>query len=763
MTDLRAELQAALGATYTIERELGGGGMSRVFVAEDARLGRRVVIKVLSPELASGLSVERFEREIFLAARLQHPHIVPLLSAGEVVTLPYYTMPFIDGASLRERFDAGLLTPAESLGVLRDVARALAYAHRQGVVHRDIKPENILLSDGAAVVTDFGVARALRAAFGTKGLEALTQMGSQLGTPAYMSPEQAAGDPDVDLRADLYSFGVMAYELLAGEHPFAGCHSAQQFIVAHLTEEPEPLMPRAGFEHVTLGDVVMRCLQKNPESRPDSANALLEALDSAPLRSTSGSSTGTASASLRHPPPPAVAVLPFVNLSSDKENEYLSDGITDEIIGTLGRLRSVRVAGRGSCFALKGTGAEPRTVGQKLGVTFVLEGSVRRVGDRIRVQAELVNAADGFQIWAERYDRDMSDIFAVQDDIAQAIAAALSARLTTPPAAVAATPAPPSSGEAYRLYLLSLHTLRNQQAPEALRKALRFADEALALDPSVAGAHLARALVFNNFAVYNIELPRTCWVEARASLDRALALDPADAEAWAIAGQVAYTLDLDWPAAERAFARGLESGPDNPVLLVRAGIFHRLMGDDAKALDLTRHAVKMDPLSVWTWTIAASNYRLLRRFDDAEDACRRALDLNPHHGLALTMLGGALLPLGRADEALEAYERAVALTGGALMPQMGICAAHAARGDRAQAESALARMQSDASPHPAATWIGLGLAAIGRTDEAYPWLERAFAQREIFATWLPAEPYADVLRGDPRFTALLRQMRIPGA
>src|SRR5512133_1174284 len=225
-TDLRHQLQATLGSAYTIERELGGGGMSRVFLAEDVRLGRKVVVKLLSPELGAGVSADRFEREIRLAARLQHPHIVPLLTAGDVDGLPYYTMPFVEGASLRDRLATGPLPYAEAQSILRDVARALAYAHRQGIVHRDIKPENVLLAEGVAMVADFGVARALSAATTLPG-DVLTQVGMQIGTPAYMAPEQAAGDPDVDFRADLYAFGVMAYELLAGRHPFAERRTAQ--------------------------------------------------------------------------------------------------------------------------------------------------------------------------------------------------------------------------------------------------------------------------------------------------------------------------------------------------------------------------------------------------------------------------------------------------------------------------------------------------------------------------------------------------------
>ena len=278
---LREQLQQALGASYPIERELGGGGMSRVFLATDERLGRRVVVKLLSPDLGAGVSMERFEREIKLAARLQHPHIVPLLSAGDVDGLPYYTMPYVTGASLRERLLAGHIPPHEAQGILRDVAKALAYAHKQGIVHRDIKPENVLLSEGTAMVADFGVARALRAATTLAGESMITQTGMQIGTPAYMAPEQAAGDPDVDYRADLYAFGVMAYELLAGQHPFAERRTAHALVVAHMTESPKQITTHTTNVTPSTASIIMQCLGKDPGVRPESAGAIFPHIERA--------------------------------------------------------------------------------------------------------------------------------------------------------------------------------------------------------------------------------------------------------------------------------------------------------------------------------------------------------------------------------------------------------------------------------------------------------------------------------------------------
>src|SRR5512146_617818 len=420
MSDLRTTLQATLGGAYTIERELGGGGMSRVFLAEETRLGRRVVVKVLSPELGAGVSAERFEREIKLAARLQHPHIVPLLAAGEVDGLPYYTMPYVAGASLRERMQAGggPIPTNEAMGILRDVAKALAYAHRQGIVHRDIKPENVLLSEGSAMVADFGVARALRAATTLAPDSTITQLGTQIGTPAYMAPEQAAGDPDVDFRADLYAFGVMAYELLAGQHPFADRRTLHALVIAHMTEAPKALSTHTTNVTPSAASIVMQCLGKDPADRPESAWAIVAALES------------TASTPVPAPPPAAkaqsavktIAVLPFANMSGDADNEYFSDGITDDIMSALTSVRGLRVAARASAFSYKGKNEDLTTIGRTLGVSTVLQGSVRRAGNKVRVTAQLMDAHDGFQLWSERFDRDLDDIFAIQDEIARSIA-----------------------------------------------------------------------------------------------------------------------------------------------------------------------------------------------------------------------------------------------------------------------------------------------------------------------------------------------------
>ena len=500
-------LQSALGGQYVVERELGGGGMSRTYVAREVALDRRVVIKVLSPDLAATVSHDRFRREILVSASLQHPNIVGILTADEVDELPYFTMPFVEGESLRMRIERnGALSVAQAVSVLRDVARALAYAHERGIIHRDIKPDNVLLTAGAAVVADFGVSKALSSARVRRhsGNDAsITTAGTALGTPAYMAPEQAAGDPNADHRADLYAFGVMAYELLLGKPPFSGRPPAQ-LLAAHLAEQPRHIAAERGDIPRALTDLVMRCLEKDPARRPQSAAHVAQALEDPAM--VSGAFASAPALAARRPAPtfqtlrwglgivfvaavigviaviaviavgnvaarpsapivagtPAhirpvplavadtrsIAVLPFVSLSADSADGYLANGITEELTSALSRLAGFRVASRTASKASQERGASPEDIGRDLNVAYLLEGTVQRQGDRLRVTTRLVNAVDGFTAWGDVYERRAADLFAVQDYVARSVADAVSSQLGASPAVVIARPGAegPSAG-----------------------------------------------------------------------------------------------------------------------------------------------------------------------------------------------------------------------------------------------------------------------------------------------------------------------------
>jgi serine/threonine-protein kinase len=474
MSTISERLLAALGGSYTIERELTGGGMALVFVGEDHDLERKVVIKVLPPELAATVSAERFRREILTVARLQHPHIVPIIKAGEIDGLPCFVMPYVDGESLDIRLNrTGPLGVREAMAIMRDVARALAFAHERGVVHRDIKPGNILLSSGSATVTDFGVAKALSTArhSGEKTKNGLTNTGISLGTLLYMAPEQAAGDPNVDGRADIYALGIAGYEMLAGIAPFANL-DPRQMLTARLTLPPPPLSTYRKDVPLGLEKLIAKCLAIEPSDRPQTATALVEMLEDPETISGSFASTAkiahhgrrakrmvisalalvgaiVVSAGIYtrlHPSStsaaaepaatrwsagsttaPAqlgvIAVLPFVSLGSDSSNAYLATGVTNAVAGKLMRMPGLKVLAPGLPRSVKRRTDSSATA--SLDAQLVLEGTVERIGNRLRVTARLSSTADDVMQWADVYDRDVKDVFAVEDDIAGAIVSAV--------------------------------------------------------------------------------------------------------------------------------------------------------------------------------------------------------------------------------------------------------------------------------------------------------------------------------------------------
>jgi serine/threonine-protein kinase len=662
MTDLRDQLQRALGAAYTIERELGGGGMSRVFLAEETRLGRRVVVKVLSPELGAGVSAERFEREIKVAARLQHPHIVPLLAAGDVNGLPYYTMPYVAGASLRDRLQAGSLRTIEAQGILRDVAKALAYAHRQGIVHRDIKPENVLLSEGTAMVADFGVARAITAATTLAGDVAITQLGTQVGTPAYMAPEQAAGDPDVDFRADLYAFGVMAYELLAGQHPFAERRTVHALVVAHMTEQPKALSTHTTNVTPSTAAMVMQCLGKDPLKRPESASAIVAALD------VVGPVPALLPAVVATTPTPAatIAVLPFANMSGDPDNEYFSDGITDDIISALTQVRGLRVAARASAFSYKGKNEDLATIGRTLGVTTVLQGSVRRAGNKVRVTAQLMNTHDGFQLWSDRFDRSLDDIFAIQDEIARNIVERLQLTLGLK-ASKSLVARPTDDLEAYELYLRGREAVQ-QRTPPSMRRSLGFFEQAIARDPEYARAHLGIAEAYIGLGVYQAIPSAEASEKAEAAIAKAYALNPDLAAVHLLRAQLKLYLRPDWHTAGDDLAESLRRDPNDALANIYMGYLNSLLGDRAARSRFSARGVERDPLSPFVRGLAGMSYYCTGDYSEALRLYEEGLAMDPNSAVCLWQSGMTLDRLGRFEEELERLDRAVDISRrGALM------------------------------------------------------------------------------------------------
>jgi serine/threonine-protein kinase len=474
-TDFGQRLQDHLGTAYTVERELGGGGMSRVFVANDRTLGRLVAVKLLPPATAATMSLDRFKREIMLSAALQHPNIVPVLSTGELDGLPYFIMPFISGESLRARINRGPLSVRETVTVMKDVARALAYAHGRGIVHRDIKPDNILLSSGAAVVTDFGVAKALAASrdkSAPKASGTMTGVGVSLGTPQYMAPEQAAADPNTDHRADIYALGIVAYEMLTGAPPFHG-RTPQALLAAQLTEEPAPITQRRYDVPPALSQLIMRCLEKAPAARPKSANDVVRALDDPETVSGSFASGVTTAATRRRAwlipvlaslavliaaatfvklrsgaaenapkpialapapssAPKSIAVLPLATVGREQRDVDLAVGLTSALTNAVTGIQGLRVASETQAAAVRDSQSTITEIGRRLNVGMLVEGTLQRQREQLRVNLRVVSIDNDSTIWAGTFNGSANDTFRLQDSVTKAMVSALSSRVSTP-------------------------------------------------------------------------------------------------------------------------------------------------------------------------------------------------------------------------------------------------------------------------------------------------------------------------------------------
>lgn len=786
---LREQLQASLGECYAIERELGGGGMSRVFVARDVTLGRDVVVKVIAPESAEGLSAERFAREVKLAARLQQANIVPVLTAGTSGNLPYYTMPFVRGESLRTRIDGDTeISVVEAVNILRDVARALAYAHAEHVVHRDIKPENILLSGGAAVVTDFGIAKAIVASrtVDSGATTGITIAGVSLGTPAYMAPEQALGDPGTDQRADIYAWGVVAWELLGGAHPFAGRSTMQALITAHVTEQPPSLVERRPEVPTALATLVMRCLAKNPADRPASASELLSAMESvntsrdaiAPPISPREHRTKwiplvaalvvvlAAGFAIRHflraapvaSADKSLAVLPFTAMGGDTASSYLAEGIADEVSNTLSQIPGLRLAGRTSSARFAGRNATPQEVGAALHIATVLDGTVRREGDQILVNAELSNASDGTVVWHEYYQRPAKDIFAVQDEIARAIAGQLQVTLGNAGArslAASGTRDP----AAYDLYLKGMYLYRRRGS--GLADAISTLDQATAQDSTFARAWagLANALTVSpSYLTTHIGdvLPR-----ARQAAERAIRLDSTLPDGFLALGYVDAE-QFRWKAAESELRHAVALDPNSAEARYRLGYELLNQGRVADAIPQFRSAEARDPLYFLPAVYLGWAEVRTGQIPEGIAEIRRGLGLEPQSITGLCVMALAYDRAGLPDSARLYAHRILATS--SLPARIGEAAYVLARnGDRRDAE--LLTRQLEAMPENTWTrWTALDLAYNGLDDTARALVALDHAAAGDGDEWPTyGITYAKELSPSPHIAAILRRYNLDPA
>ncbi len=745
MTGQLDVVRDALASGYDVARELGQGGMATVYLAVEHKHDRQVAVKVLRPEIAALLGPERFLREIRIAARLSHPHIVPLLASGQAGNILYYVMPFVDGESLRARLDRERQLPIETvLRITREIAGALTYSHAQGIVHRDIKPENVMLSGGVAVVADFGIATAV----GQAGSSRLTDPGFSVGTPIYMSPEQVSGG--VDGRSDVYSLGCVVYEMLTGEPPYTG-PTAVAVVTRHAVSPIPPIRTIRPDASDAIERALIRALAKAPADRFATADEFalaLEAHSTGVTPAVEANGTVTLESS--------IAVLPFVDLSRERDQSYLCEGIAEELRDALGRLGSLRVASRTSAFALTGQNLDVREIGRRLNVRSVLEGAVRAAGDRLRVSVTLTNVEDGYQSWSVRYDRAMTDVFEVQDEIARTVVSRLQ------PQSVSGSPvvAPGASDpEAYRAYLLGRH-FANRRTESGLRHAIASFESGLAREPGFALAAAGLADAWFMLGVYGAVAPDEAMKRAKSAVEQAEASGRETAEALAVRGSIRAVYDWDWSGAEADFQRALALGPGNPTVLHRYAVNCLLpRGRFTEAAASLRAALDHDPLSLVTTSSIGLLHYLSQRSDEAITTLRSVVDLDPHFGLAKYFLGLALLEGARPEEAVAVLEEAMTDSSRGAETLAALGSACAVAGRLEDATRILAELETRShSRYVSPVLLAQLVLALGRPEDALARLEQGREKRATEMVWLGVRPTWASLKTERRFQALMEQV-----
>ena len=745
MPPVLERLRAAIADRYRIEEEIGRGGMGTVYLAEDLKHARKVAIKVLLPGHGPGYEPQRFLREIRIAARLSHPQILPVHDSGESEGLLYFVMPYAGCETLRDRLNReGALPIDVALRISRAVALALDYAHRHNVLHRDIKPENILLQEGEPVVADFGVATAISAAGGDNVY--VTDGGFAVGTPAYMSPEQASAERDLDGRSDLYSLACVLFEMLSGKPPFAG--SGPRATMARHAIEPPPLI-RTLRPNVPLAveQALQRALSKAPAERFSTMADFCDALVAAPAAVPSGEGRR------------AIAVLPFVNSSADPENEYFSDGMTDELITALSKVEGLQVASRTSVFAFKNLREDVRSIGARLNVSAVLEGSVRKSGNRLRITVQLIGVADGRTLWSERYDREMADVFVIQDEIAGTIVRTLRSTLL----GQLGDPTPVRYTENVRAYSLYLkgRFWWNRRTQADIAEGVKFFEQAIAEDPGYALAYSGLADSYALDLDYRGVPVTEGMARAKLAARRAIELDESLAEAHTSLGWVIFIYDWDWTGAEREFTRAIQLNPRYPTARQWYAWFLAAMGRLEEGLAEGRAAIELDPGSVSIRRSLGWLHYYARQHEPALENLKRALAMDPTAEETHRQIGLVYLQQGKYDEAETAFKEALANTENGVMAFAGLGHVAARRGHPQEARAVLDELHRRARTEYISPVAFTGLyVTLSEADAAFEWLEKAYQERRGWLAYLNIEPLLDGLRSDTRFHRLVERMRL---
>ena len=772
---------------YRIAEKVGAGGMGEVYRARDEHLDRDVAIKVLPPGTLSDESArKRFHKEALALSKLNHPNIATIHDFDTQLGVDFLVMEYIPGITLSEKLVSQPLPEKEIVSLGMQLAEGLSAAHEHGVVHRDLKPGNLRLTDdGRLKILDFGLAKLRLPVTATAATESLSEPQAMAGTLPYMAPEQLLGE-ELDARTDIHAVGTVLYEMATGQQPFAQVERSQ--LIGAILHKPPPSLGALNARlSPELERIIGKCLEKEPENRYQSAKELAVDLRRLARSRDSGHITGEASAVpqfrvvVRHKAifatiavivillllvaafwlagrksipeasqiPPSIAVLPFVDLSPEKDQEYFSDGLAEELLNSLAKIQGLHVAARTSAFQFKGKNQDLRVIGQKLNVATVLEGSVRKQGERVRITAQLIQVSDGFHLWSEAYDRNLTDIFAVQEDIANAVAGSLRVTLL-------GEKAPSSRGtnlEAYNVYLQGKYFYARYRK-EDVDKAISCYEQAVRLDPNyaLAWASLAEARSFRATSYGPIDGFRM----ARQAAERALALDANLAEAHAIMGWIKREYDWDWAGAGTSFQRALALAPGNATAIRETAQLAATLGNFEQALMLDRQAVELDPLNGRAYMGLVLHLYYTGRLDDAAEAAKKALDLNPDVPALQTFLSRVYLAQSRPQDALAEARRETDPG----YRQQGLALANYALGKKQESDAALrqliAAFQSDGAFQIAEVY-----AFRGEADRVFEWFGRAYAQRDSGFSIMKGDPLLKSIESDPRYNAFLRKLRLP--
>jgi len=734
---------------YEVIEELGTGGMGRVYRVQDTQLNEEVALKLIKPEIAAApMAVERFRNEIKIARKITHKNVCRMYDLHEEGKNLFLTMEYVRGEDLKSLIHrTKALTVGTAVSIARQVAEGLSEAHKLGITHRDLKPGNIMIDkEGNAKIMDFGIARSART-------EGMTGEGTIVGTPEYMSPEQVEGK-ELDHRSDLYSLGVILYEMVTGRMPFMG---DTPVIIGHKHVHDIPENPKEFNPHIPEGldQLILKCLDKDKEKRPETARALLSELNEIVLTKPL---YGKASDKEEKK---SIAVLPFTDLSPQLDQEYFCDGLAEELINTLTKVERLQVASRTASFQFKGKGYDILDLGKKLKVQNVLEGSVRKAGNRLRITAQLVNIASGYHLWSEKYDRDLEDIFSIQDEISLAIVDNLKIKLFGEEKAKLVKHFTDDL-EAYNLYLRGRY-FWNKRTGEGIKKAIEYFKQSIERDSSYAMAYTGLADAYLLLPYYSSFPPKAAYPKAKESTKKALEIDDTIAEAHTSLGFIKSLYDWDWEGSEQEYKRAISINPHYALAYFWHGwnLLWRARFDEAT--EKMKHALDLEPLSLVINCDFGLCYYFTRRYDQAIEQFRRTLEIDASFSYARLFLGWAYIQKAQYSDALAEFQNEKEYSGGwdPVVVETWIGIASAKMGNELKAQKILDELQETSRlTYVSCYHIGLLHYILGQTDQAFEWLEKAYNERDFWLCWLKIEPLFDYLRSDPRYGAIVKKMKL---